>query len=117
LLAPTITSSLTSTDHRDEATFPPHSLFDSVADTFSSQEYSPDSLKVTVGPTAYPINKDFELRIKRSPNLKDTAKLAFYKYNPKYHYWFLRKTHFDEDYITMDSNVLGTFITRRDTTA
>lgn len=116
-LGPTTNGILTSIDKRAVATFPPHALFDTVSVTLSSQEYSPDSLKVTVGPAAYPLNKGFELRIKRSPNLKDTAKLAFYKYNPKYHYWFLRKTHFDEDYITMDSNVLGTFITRRDTTA
>src|SRR5699024_6422561 len=93
-----------------------HAFYDTVSVTLANKQFSPDSIKTIIGPEAYPLDKRFELRVKRSPALADTSKLAFYKYNERYNYWFLMETGFTEDYSTMKSITLGTFITRRDTT-
>jgi len=107
---------MTSIDKKARAIFPRHAFYDTVSVTLATKQFAPDSVKAIIGPEAYPLDKEFQLQIKRSPNLRDTTKLAFYKYNERYNFWYLMETRFSEDYITMQSNTLGTFITRRDTT-
>src|SRR5699024_47735 len=115
-MIPSTKGLLTSIDKQARVIFPRHAFYDTVSVTLAAKQFAPDSVKAIIGPEAYPLDKEFELRIKRSPALRDTSKLAFYKYNERYNYWYLVETGFSEDYITMQSNTLGTFITRRDTT-
>lgn len=105
---------ITSIDRRAMASFPKHTFYDTVSVALSSTQYKPDSVKVTVGPEAYPLDKNYRFYVKRDSTLKDTSNLSFYKYNKQYDNWYLTDTRFTDQYIIGSSISLGTFITRRD---
>jgi hypothetical protein len=106
---------ITSVDQNTMATFPRHTFYDTVSIALSSQQYQPDSIKVTIGPEAYPLDKSYQFTVDRDSALTDTSKLSFYKHNERYDLWYPIETHFTEEHIVGESNSLGTFITRRDT--
>ncbi|SHF64001.1 Peptidase family M23 [Fodinibius roseus] len=108
---------ITSVNRQAMALFPEHTFYDTVSVTLSSKRFAPDSIKVTVGPEAYPVDKSYELRVKRDSMLTDTSGLAFYKYSKRYDNWYPVTTRFTEEHIIAESRTLGTFISRRDTTA
>ncbi|WP_372635901.1 M23 family metallopeptidase [Fodinibius sp.] len=107
---------ITSVNRQAMALFPKHTFYDTVSVTLSSKRYAPDSVKVTVGPEAYPVDKSYELRVERDSMLTDTSRLSFYKYNERYDNWYPIPTRFTENHILAESRTLGTFISRRDTT-
>ena len=98
------------------ATFPKGAFYDTVSVTVTARQFSPDSIQVSLAPEAYPLDKEYTFRVERDSSLRDTSKLAFYKYNKRYDYWYLTDTHFTDNHIIAKSITLGTFITRRDTT-
>ncbi|MCW9705886.1 M23 family metallopeptidase [Fodinibius salsisoli] len=108
---------ITSVDRKAMATFPRHAFYDTVSVALTAKQYKPDSVKVTVGPEAYPLDKSYKFTVKRDSTLQHTSKLSFYKYNERYDRWYPIDTHFTEEHIIGKTNSLGTFITRRDTMA
>lgn len=108
---------ITSVDQRAMALFPENTFYDTVSVTLSSKRLVADSIKVTVGPDAFPLDKSYEIFIERDSTLTDTSNLAFYKFNRRYKSWRFIPTRFTENHIIAKTNSLGTFISRRDTAA
>lgn len=106
---------ITSVDRKAMAMFPQHAFYDTVSVALTAQQFKPDSVKVTIGPEAYPLDKPYTFTVDRDSSLQDTSKLSFYKYNERYDLWYPVETHFNEQHIVGESISLGTFITRRDT--
>lgn len=106
---------ITSVNRKAIATFPAHAFYDTASVALTVQQFKPDSVKVTVGPEAYPLDKPYTFKVERDSMLSDTSKISFYKHNERYDLWYPIETHFTEENIVGKSISLGTFITRRDT--
>ncbi|SMO74732.1 M23 family metallopeptidase [Fodinibius sediminis] len=105
---------ITSVNRQAMALFPKHSFYDTVSVTLSAERFSTDSIRVIVGPEAYPLNKEYTLMVERDSMLTDTSKLAFYKHNKRYNRWYWIPTRFTDSHMIAETNTLGTFISRRD---
>lgn len=108
---------ITSVDQQTMAIFPEDTFYDTASVTLATQRFAPDSIKVTVGPEAYPLDKRYEFFVERDSALTDTSNLAFYKHNERYDRWYLTDTRFTDKHMIGKTITLGTFISRRDSTA
>ncbi len=108
-----------SDDNQHFAFFPRDTFYDTVSAGIAVQKHTFDSLTVDIIPEAYPLRDSYTFYASRDSNLTDTTSLSYYKLDrfDEDEQWELIPTTFTEKYIIGKAESLGTFVTRRDTTA
>ncbi|HEX6981889.1 MAG TPA: M23 family metallopeptidase [Balneolaceae bacterium] len=116
-MAPGSVGIVASADQQAFAVFPKHTFHDTVSVGMSVQKFKADSIRVRVISGIFPIQKFYKIYVKRDAKLTKTDNLSFYQLDREDSEWELVPTHFEADYIVIETASLGSFTTLRDSTA
>lgn len=104
-------------DLKNFAIFPKKAVYDTVSIGMSVKKHKADSITVNMLPEVYPLRNAYKFYVNRDTALTDTAKLSFYEFDREDVEWELIPTVFSDDYIVAETESLGIFKMKRDTTA
>jgi len=106
---------ISSADYQNFAIFPKATVYDTVSIGLSVKNLGKNSITLDTFPEVYPLNGTYSFYIERKPELQDTAKLSFYKYDREDKEWALIPTDFRKNFIVGKAESLGSFALKRDT--
>lgn len=110
---------ISSDNQQHFAFFPRNTFYDTISVGMAVKNHKSDSVAVDIIPEAHPLRNSYTFYIARDSSLADTSKLSYYKLDrfDDEEKWELVPTTFSKKHIIGQAESLGTFITRKDTTA
>lgn len=113
---PNSSTVISAENQRGYAIFPEKTVYDTLSAGMVVQSFRADSITVNILPEAFPLRNSYRFSVQRDSALTDVSKLSFYHLDRDDHEWDLILTSFSDTQINAETEDLGTFTMKRDTT-